>query len=144
MNQVRDAQKCFPYGQDQKMELWSEGIQKPKCYMVLLTTILFSANSIRPQRSDDGQPLLCRVKNPALTQPLEAKVLMTVYCKNFFFCFMLHTFFLSYCNAFSGTTQITPPHLFQMLFIEHHWIAMKECTNDLLTTSLTVSFIYMS
>ncbi|XP_058269543.1 nephrin isoform X2 [Hemibagrus wyckioides] len=34
---------------------------------------------IRPQRSDDGRPLLCRVKNPALNQALETMTLMKVY-----------------------------------------------------------------
>ncbi|XP_060744670.1 nephrin [Tachysurus vachellii] len=35
--------------------------------------------NIRPQRSDDGRPLLCRVKNPALSQALETSTLMKVY-----------------------------------------------------------------
>ncbi|XP_060753669.1 nephrin [Neoarius graeffei] len=35
--------------------------------------------NIRPQRLDDGRPLLCRVKNPALSQALETKILMKVY-----------------------------------------------------------------
>ncbi|XP_047676954.1 nephrin isoform X2 [Tachysurus fulvidraco] len=35
--------------------------------------------NIRPQRSDDGRPLLCRVRNPALSQALETSTLMKVY-----------------------------------------------------------------
>ncbi|KAF4086267.1 hypothetical protein AMELA_G00104930 [Ameiurus melas] len=34
---------------------------------------------IRPHRSDDGRPLLCRVKNPALSQALATQILMKVY-----------------------------------------------------------------
>ncbi|XP_053363734.1 nephrin [Clarias gariepinus] len=39
----------------------------------------YSKVTIRPHRSDDGRPLLCRVKNPALSQALETKLLMKVY-----------------------------------------------------------------
>ncbi|TSK49691.1 Nephrin [Bagarius yarrelli] len=35
--------------------------------------------TIRPHRSDDGRPLLCRVKNPALNKALESSIVMTVY-----------------------------------------------------------------
>ncbi|XP_026790730.3 LOW QUALITY PROTEIN: nephrin [Pangasianodon hypophthalmus] len=35
--------------------------------------------NVRPQRSDDGRPLLCRVRNPALSKALETKILMKVY-----------------------------------------------------------------
>ncbi|GAA6080091.1 nephrin isoform X1, partial [Tachysurus ichikawai] len=35
--------------------------------------------NIRPHRSDDGRPLLCRVKNPALSQALETATIMKVY-----------------------------------------------------------------
>ncbi|MCJ8740330.1 hypothetical protein PDJAM_G00057640 [Pangasius djambal] len=35
--------------------------------------------NVRPQSSDDGRPLLCRVKNPALSKALETKILMKVY-----------------------------------------------------------------
>lgn len=55
-----------------------------ECETVLSTMLPFSAHRIRPQRSDDGQPLVCRVKNPALSHALETMILMNVYCKKYF------------------------------------------------------------
>lgn len=75
--------------------------------------IPFSPHSIRPQRSDDGRPLLCRVKNPALSQALETKILMKVYCKKHFF--LLHTFLVFQYLKKKSHLCLTPAKALHML-----------------------------